>query len=269
MPSKSEPNQHATVPDSGRLKKTVNDSFRKALRMMEEAGYAIGDNVSVVVDPDLPFMGYTFPSGGRFTIVASGAAVDSGMLEGLLVHEMSHIFRMKSGHPSHDAEIINEAIGGIARRGFDRDYQLKILHDIVNSLEDLYADDVAFKVFGKSRIFPVETMGKFFLSWLTPDQVVSGNAMRDRWVNAAVMLRNSFAISNMARNGVPDVGDRARGLNERFLSGLPKSASKSFEYFRDVMLNLKENITGTKFRDLLTEYLDRFVELAEGERQTA
>src|SRR3990170_7954035 len=107
--------------DSSQMKRTVNASFRKALEMMEKAGYAIGDNVSVVVDPDLPFMGYTFPSGGRFTIVASGAAVDSGMLEGLLVHEISHIYRMKSKHPSHDAEIINAAIARFMNRGYDRD----------------------------------------------------------------------------------------------------------------------------------------------------
>ncbi|HEY5620346.1 MAG TPA: DUF5781 family protein, partial [Candidatus Bathyarchaeia archaeon] len=141
MSSNSEPNQHATVPYSGRLKKTVNDSFRKALRMMEEAGYAIGDNVSVVVDPDLPFMGYTFPGEAGFNIVVSGTAVDSGMLEGLLVHEMSHIYRMKSKHPSHDEQIINDVVGSFLARGLARDYQQKILHDLVNHLEDLYADD--------------------------------------------------------------------------------------------------------------------------------
>ncbi len=245
------------------MKKTVNDSFRRALRMMSEAGYEVGENVSVVVDPDLPFMGYTFPSGGRFNIVVSGTAVDSGMLEGLLVHEMSHIYRMKSKHPSHAAEIINEAIGGIAKRGFDRDYQLKILHDLVNHLEDLYADDVAFKAFGKSEVFPVESAGKFFLSWLTPDPVVSANTTRDRWVNAAIMLRNSFAISNMARHGVPDLGNRARGVNEKFLSGLPSGSSESFEYFHNLMVGLKEDVTENEFRGLLQQYLERFVTMAE------
>ncbi len=255
--------------NNSQLKSTVNASFKKALEMMEKAGYGVGDNVSVVVDPDLPFMGYTFPSGGRFSIVVSGTAVDSGMLEGLLVHEMSHIYRMKSRHPSHSAEIINEGIGRITRRGYDRDYQLKILHDLVNHLEDLYADDVAFKVFRRSKMFPEEVAGKFFLSWLTPDPVASGNATRDRWINAAIILRNSFAISNMARHGIPDIGDKAKGLNERFLSGLPANASKSFEYFHSAMVNLKENVTEKEFRQLLTEYLEKFVELAEGENQTA
>jgi len=245
------------------VRETVNDAFQRALQMMEEAGYGIGENVAVVVDPTLSFMGYTFPGQGGFNIVVSGAAVDSGMLEGLLVHEMSHIYRMKSKHPSHDAEIINEAIGRIMNRGYDRDYQQKILHDIVNSLEDLYADDVAFKVFGKARIFPVETAGKFFLSWLTPEPVASGSAGRDGWANAAIMLRNSFALSNMARHGVPDIEKRAAGLNKRFLSQLPAGATEAFEYFRKVMTRLREDVTGREFDRLLTEYLNRFVEEAE------
>lgn len=252
-----------SVPTGSQLTKAADESFGKALRMMKKAGYGIGDNVSVVVDPKLGFMGYTFPGRGGFNIVVSGAAVDSGMLEGLLVHEMSHIYRMKSKHPSHNAEIINEAISRIVKRGYKRDYQQKILHDIVNSLEDLYADDVAFKVFGKAKIFPAETAGKFFLSWLTPDPVVSGNATRDRWVNAAILLRNSFAISNMGRHGVPDHGNKAHRLNERFLSGLPAGRSETFEYFHALMMGLKEEVTGEEFSSLLDEYLERFIILTE------
>lgn len=249
--------------DSSRPRRAVDESFRRAKQVMEEAGYGVGDNVSVVVDPDLGFMGYTFPGEGGFNIVVSGAAVDSGMLEGLLVHEMSHIYRMKSKHPSHDAEIINAAIGRFVNRGYDRDYQQKTLHDIVNSLEDLYADDVAFKVFGKARIFPVETAGRFFLSWLTPEPVASGNTRRDGWMNAALMLRNSFALSNMARHGVPDSGNRAAELNRRFLSQLPAGGTEAFEYFHKVMMGLREDVTGSEFGRLLNEYLNRFVEEAE------
>jgi len=263
MPVEQRAEKQASSTGSMQVQRTVNDSFQRALRMMEEAGYGIGENVSVVVDPNLSFMGYTFPGEGGFNIVVSGAAVDSGMPQGLLIHEMSHIYRMKSKHPSHDAEIINAAIGRLMNRGYDRDYQQKILHDIVNSLEDLYADDVAFKVFGKARIFPVKTAGRFFLSWLTPEPEVSGNAGRDGWVNAALMLRNSFALSNMARHGVPDNGNRAAELNRRFLSQLPAGGTEAFEYFHRVMMGLREDVTGSEFGRLLNEYLSRFVEEAE------
>ncbi len=249
--------------------KAVEEAFGRAKGMMKDAGYGIGENVRVVVDPNLGFMGYTFPRAGKFTIVVSGAAVESGMLEGLLVHEMSHIYRIQSRHPSHDERIINDVMGSFLGRGLNRDYQEKILHDLVNHLEDLYADDVAFKVFGENNIFPVEDGSRFFLSWLSPEPVVSGEARRDRWINMSLMLRNSFAMSNMARHGIPDLGNKAKRLNERFLSGLPANASKSFEYFYGVMTNLKEHVSEKEFRKLLTEYLEKSVELVEGEHQTA
>ncbi len=65
----------------------VRKAREKALGMMRDAGYNIGKDVDVVVDPKLPFMGYTVPQSGRFKIVVSGMTVESGLLEGLLVHE--------------------------------------------------------------------------------------------------------------------------------------------------------------------------------------
>ncbi len=248
--------------------KTVAEAFQRAKGMMRDAGYPIGGNVRVVVDPKLGFMGYTFPRAGKFTIVASGAAVESGMLEGLLVHEMGHIYRMQTKHPSHDNGIINGIMDSLAGWGLNLDYQQKILHNVVNHLEDLYADDISFKVFKRSSIFPEDVGSQFFLSWMTPDPVASGDARRDRWVNASLMLRNSFAMSNMARHGIPDLGNKAKSSNERFLSGLPARTARMFEYFFGVMMSLKESVGEKEFRQLLTDYLDKFVALAEGEEQT-
>ncbi len=268
MASHESRKQQRNSPDNHHPTSTVADSFQKALQMMKDAGYAVEDHVRVVVDPSLGFMGYTFPKDGHFTIVVSGAAVDSGMLEGLLVHEMSHVYRMKTMHPSHNEQIINEAIGRFEGTGLNRDYKQKILHDLVNHLEDLYADDLAFKVFENSNIFPVEEVGRFFLSWLSTEPVVSGNAKRDRWVNMAMMLRNSFALTNMYRHRIPDIEKRARRMNEKLLSAIPADMSKSFEYFQKVMASLREDVTQSEFRTLLGDYLERFVILAEGQRRT-
>ena len=150
MPTKVEPNYSR----ESKLSKTAKESLQKVLAMMENAGYAIRGDVRVLVDPNLGFMGYTFPKDEKFTIVVSGAAVESGLLEGLLVHELSHVYRIVAKHPSHNGEIINEVMGPFERQGFTREYQQKIMHDLVNHLEDLYADDIAFKVFGNSNIFP-------------------------------------------------------------------------------------------------------------------
>src|SRR5437879_8827913 len=77
---------------------TVRMARQTAIEMMRKAGYDIGTKVKVVVDPKLPFMGYTMPQGGNFTIVVSGGAVGSGLLEGLVVHEMSHLYRVQTYH---------------------------------------------------------------------------------------------------------------------------------------------------------------------------
>jgi uncharacterized protein DUF5781 len=242
----------------------VKDSFRKALGMMEKAGYPIKAKVKVVVDPKLPFMGYTVPRGDGFTIVVSGAAVHSGMVEGLLVHEMGHVYRMSTGHPSHSAAIIDGVVSPYARGGRNTDYQQKILHDIVNHLEDLYADDISFRAFKGTDVFNMDVGSEFFQSWLTPEPANTGDVQRDRWLNASIMLRNSFALSNMARHGIPDAGSKARDMNRKFLSRMGPGASEQFEYFYDLMLNLDEKVKEKEYRKLLTEYVGTFVELAEG-----
>src|SRR2546429_9767403 len=87
--------------NSESVEETVRKARQTAIEMMRKAGYDIGRKVKVVVDPQLPFMGYTIPQGGNFTIVVSGGSVGSGLLDGLLVHEMSHIYSIRSNHPSH------------------------------------------------------------------------------------------------------------------------------------------------------------------------
>ncbi len=61
------------------VEEAVRKARQTAIEMMRKAGYDIGNKVKVVVDPNLPFMGYTMPQGGNFTIVVSGGAVGSGL----------------------------------------------------------------------------------------------------------------------------------------------------------------------------------------------
>src|SRR3989442_6621 len=114
----------------------VEESVRKArqtaIEMMKKAGFDIGTKVKVVVDPKLPFMGYTMPQGDSFTIVVSGGAVGSGLLEGLLVHEMSHVYRIKTSHPSHNGQILEEAGDNFWKKVRSRGRQKKNLHHLPN-----------------------------------------------------------------------------------------------------------------------------------------
>ncbi len=73
----------------------------------------------------------------------------------------------------------------------------------------------------------------------------------------------------MARHGIPDSGDQAKSANGRFLSGLPPSMAKMFQYFYKVMMGLREDVTEKEFKGVLSDYLEKLVELAEGEHQEA
>src|SRR5207237_4933925 len=88
------------------IEETVRKARQTALEMMRKAGYDIGTKVKVVVDPQLPFMGYTMPQGGNFTIVVSGGAGGSGLQEGMLVHEMSHGYRIMRNKPCLNGQIM-------------------------------------------------------------------------------------------------------------------------------------------------------------------
>src|SRR5439155_21730770 len=82
------------VPTSGSLNgEVVKKAYLNASRIMKESGFGLKSNVEVVIDPQLPFMGYTMPEGRGYRIVVSGASVESGMIEGLLAHDISHMSR--------------------------------------------------------------------------------------------------------------------------------------------------------------------------------
>jgi GTP cyclohydrolase I len=242
----------------------VNQSFKAARKMMETAGYKIREDVKVSVDPKLPFMGYTMPQRGGFNIVVSGGAVGSGMLEGLLVHEMSHAYRIENKHPSHDAAVLEEAVDSLAAKNRRYDYQQQILHDLLNDIQDLYADDIAFEVFRATPTRLLDQITEFFQSMVRDEPVKSGDPVKDRWANASIVVHNARAISQMERHHVEDTGRRAANANQKFLAKLSPDFAKKYKLFQNTLTNLKEDMTVEKYRALLSEHLGQFVELAEG-----
>ncbi len=241
----------------------VAEARKNALEMMSNAGFRLHDGVQVAVDPKLPFMGYSHPLGKNYQIVVSGGAIGTGMLEGLLLHEMSHIYRMQTNHPSHNAQIIQGVIDEIGRN-LSQDYQLKIINDLVNNVQDLYADYISFQVMKKSRIFEGEQIGDFLQDWVKDEPSKSNDKKRQRWVNAWIMANNARALGQIARHGVEDTNGRAENANRRFLSRISPSIASQYEYFLNLLQHLKEDITTEEYRQLLTDYLNRFVETADG-----
>jgi len=241
----------------------VRKAFLNASGMMKESGFGLKSHVEVAIDPQLPFMGYSMPQGRGYRIVVSGGSVGSGMLEGLIVHEMSHIYRMENNHPSHDAGVIEEAIDKVGKQYLSHDYQQKIVHDLLNDIQDLYADDISMKVIKKGQILKPGQINSFLQDWVKDEPVESGNSEKDRWVNASIMVHNARAIGQMTRHAIQDTGGKAADSNKRFLSRLPPTVASQFQYFRDLMINLKENMTRDQYRKLLADYLNRFLEVAE------
>ncbi len=254
----------STLQAAGRTDEKVDElvkkSFNNAVQMMAKAGYKILDSVTITVDPQLPFMGYTVPTRHGFNIVVAGGAVGSGMLEGLLMHEMGHIYRITTNHPSHSAQILEEAV---ERAGQNlADYQQKIVHDLLNDIQDLYADDLLFKALCNSPVLSPGQMTEFLQSWVKDTPVRSGNSVQDRWTNTSLMAHNARAIAQMKRHRIEDIGGRAAKANQSFLDQVSPDVAREFDYFGNTLANLREDITASEYRKLLSEYVDRFVGIA-------
>lgn len=229
---------------------------------MKDAGFEISDSLKVFVDPKLSFMGYSTKRDGGDVIVISGRALASSVVEGLLVHEMSHIYRINTNHPSHNHELLNRVEKSVLEKShLTKDYQIAVIQQAINHVQDLYADDVAFRAFSLSGSFTLDEAFNFFLTWIN-DKPLDSRSVKSVWLNIGILVDNCFALSNMIRHGVPDVNDQAENKAQKFLSQTNSRMKEGFAYLKDFMTNLKENPTEKEFEENLTDYLMKIVELA-------
>jgi hypothetical protein len=233
--------------------------------MMAGAGFGIDEEVSVVVDKNLPFMGYTSRQWQKHTIVVSGMAVRSGMLKGLLAHELSHVYRNVTEHPSHNERIIAHLVSSFIKDyRLEADYQRQILHQVINYVQDLYADDITTKILATDNgLFDPKQLEGFFVDWIKEEPVKTGADKRGRWVNAGIMLNNSFALSNMQRHNLDDHNQKAKLKSDAFLNRINREAAKEFSYFNDFMVGLKEQVAEAEFQQEMKEYLTRFYQVVQ------
>jgi len=248
------------------MKQNVEKALRNVLNMMEQAGFRINQNVKVIVNNKLPFMGYTSRQWQSHVIVVSGFAVESPMLEGLLTHELSHVYRTITNHPSHSEPLIASLMRVfINDHKLDRDYEQETLHQAINHIQDLYADDIAVRVLAAFHGTPLlEQFGDFFLGWIKEEPATGGLRLRNRWVNASILLNNSFAISNMERHNMMEGRiEEAKLNNDRFLNRIKSSAAIQFSYFNRFMVDLEEDVSEVRFHEQMEEYLDNFLKVVD------
>lgn len=233
-----------------------------ALGLMQKSGFSLTENIEIGLNPTLQFMGYTTETrSGTPLIVVSKMAVDSGGVAGLLIHEMGHIYRTETKHPSHNFPLLNKTINWVLREQKLQSFQDESLHTIVNCIEDIYADDISFAVFKKFPIetFRLENINEFFLSWIhTPLEESSKKA---KWKNAEFVVNAAFAKANLIRNKVVDSGEKIEKAIEDFLTHIAARRVKEYEYFETFMIQLPEKVTEADFKKQLIEYLQHFLQL--------
>jgi hypothetical protein len=144
-----------------------------------------------------------------------------------------------------------------------RGYEQEVLRQAINHVQDLYADDIAIRVlaYDDTRL---QQLGDFFLGWIKERSATSGMSRKDQWINASILLNNSFAISNMERHkAAGEQIEKARLSNVRFLNRIRPTAAIRFDYFNRFMVSLKEDVSEAGFREQMEEYLRNILSLVD------
>lgn len=237
---------------------------RSVLAAMAQMGYPVDAKVEFRFDPDLPIMGYSRPLRSGYRVVAGRSALEDRLLVTLLAHELSHVQRMASGHPSHSQAAIQAAYEGARLDGPQQAYQEEILHDAINNVEDLYADGIAFDVMQHMDAVPADGIGGFFLAWMKSRPETSRDPRERRWREAHAMLGNARALAQIKQHGSAAHVREARRINAELLLLLPPAIAHAQAWFQDFLDGLPSDVTETAFTRGLGEYVQRFVAVAEG-----
>src|SRR2546429_2257953 len=152
---------------------------------------------------------------------------------------MSDVYRKQTNHPSHNGQILEEAVDNLGKKVVLLDYQQKIVHDLINDIQDLYADDISFKVLRNSPIMASDQMTRFLQDWVKDEPAKSRDAVMESWNNASIMTHNARAIAQMARHGVEDIGGRAEQGKKKFFFQKTAPGARGLGYFWDLLLKLR------------------------------
>src|SRR3989449_1228005 len=172
----------AVVDRSGRGgTRKVKAAFEEVAARYAEHGLHVSWPVSAEI-VSMAIMGATKSKDSAHTLFVSVRAVESGLLDGLIAHEMGHMLRTESSHPSHSAEVF---------RALSREVRIPraaegAFGQAFNHIQDIYADDLAFLVFatdGDDRAY------EFFSGWIEGNATMRG---RNRWKNVGLAATNGF-----------------------------------------------------------------------------
>ena len=233
---------------------TLTRSLDWALDRMKKDGFPVRARVSIQVDSDLEFMGYAKKEGDGHIIIVSSWALDSEMLGGLLVHELAHIYYIEQQMPSHQAELIQELMNGIVMKNGLTEIEARVLMDCFNHLQNILVDDAVFKIFRSER--EIKMVRRFFAEW------ISERPTGDRLVDAALLVRNAFAIASLKRRNLFDKDSEGMSSkNQRFLTLYGPKAHDAFIFFENFLERAQNDRHVLTFRSSLSDYLEMVVDL--------
>lgn len=236
----------------GRSDQSLQDVLKWALERMKTSGYSLRSKVAIVSDPDLKIMGYAKEKDGIHYVVVADWALDSEMLGGLVLHELSHIHAAEKGAPTHSHEIIDEILSDLKQREGLTDKEAGYLIDAFDHLQNITVDDIVFQAMEKREM---DMTKDFFAGWVSEHQ--SGSPALD----AALLARNAFAIASLKRHGMYEPGSEMARRNDAFLSSLGDYALQGFSWIEAFLETARGDWTPREFRIRLEEYLERMVSL--------
>ncbi|MDG6901696.1 MAG: hypothetical protein JRM80_07010 [Nitrososphaerota archaeon] len=232
--------------------KQLQNTLEWALGRMKQKGYPIKSRVALNVEPNLAIMGYARKEGQTHRILISEWALDSEMLGGLVLHELSHVYFTEQGASSHDSQILEEVVEELRERDGLRAKETEYLIDAFNHLQNVMVDDVVFAVMGdKER----EMTKRFFAEW------VSDRPTGDPVADAGLLCRNAFAVASLKRRSLFDKGNDMYYRNESFVSVLGPKSGEDFEWIEDFLEKASPEWDRKRFRDELQKYFDRILSL--------
>jgi len=232
--------------------RSLENTLDWALEKMRQKGYEVKSKVTLNVEPGLAIMGYARREDDVHRIMISEWALDSEMLGGLVLHELSHVYFTERGAFSHDSTTLERVLEELREREGLREKETRFLIDAFNHLQNVLVDDIVFAVMeGKER----EQTKKFFAEWVS--ERPSGDPVTD----AALLSRNAFAVASLKRRDLFEKNSEMYYRNQALLSALGPVSEEEFAWMEGFLESAKADWDKERFRGELENYFDRILSL--------
>jgi len=232
--------------------KSLQNTLDWALDRMKQKGYEVKSKVSLNVEPSLAIMGYARKDGDVHKIMISEWALDSEMLGGLVLHELSHVYFAERDACSHDSATLEEVLDRLKERDGLRVKETEFLIDAFNHLQNVLVDDIVFAVMEEKER---EMTKKFFTEWVTDRP--SGDPVTD----AALLSRNAFAVASLKRRNLFEKDSEMYFRSQALLSALGSVSEQEFDWMEGFLEGARAEWNREKFREELENYFDRIISL--------